>query len=120
VVEYLCDRVAVMYLGKIVELAPAEELFRRTLHPYTQSLIAAVPRMDGRRGEKTVMLNGEALNQPLLISGNAGKGCAFASRCPEAANLRSVDPQSAERCHVEEPCLREAGKGHWVSCHRIS
>jgi oligopeptide/dipeptide ABC transporter ATP-binding protein len=110
VVEYLCDRVAVMYLGQIVELAPAEELFRRTLHPYTKSLIAAVPRMEGRREVDRVVLKGETPNPADPIS-----GCAFASRCPEAL----------ERCRVEEPCLREVGdrtigSRHWVSCHRVS
>jgi oligopeptide/dipeptide ABC transporter ATP-binding protein len=57
VVEYLCDRVAVMYLGRIVETAPTRELFGRTLHPYTRSLIAAVPRLDGS-GEKRLLLKG--------------------------------------------------------------
>jgi oligopeptide/dipeptide ABC transporter ATP-binding protein len=104
VVEYLCDRVAVMYLGQIVELAPTEELFRRTLHPYTQSLIAAVPRMDGGKSGP-VILKGEIPAAPL--SGSAVTGCAFAPRCP----------RFAERCRVEEPQLREAGEGHLVSCH---
>ncbi|GHU60529.1 peptide ABC transporter ATP-binding protein [Spirochaetia bacterium] len=113
VVEYLCNRVAVMYLGQIVELAPTEELFRRKLHPYTQSLIAAVPRMDARRSgpqeTETVILKGETPNPAAPIS-----GCAFASRCPEAS-----DPRFAEQCRIEEPPLREAGEGHWVRCHRV-
>ncbi|GHV32162.1 peptide ABC transporter ATP-binding protein [Spirochaetia bacterium] len=109
VVEYLCDRVAVMYLGQIVELAPTEELFRSPLHPYTKSLIAAVPRMDGRSTEP-VLMKGELPNPADPI-----RGCAFASRCPGVA----------ERCRIEEPCLREAGdrtagSRHLVSCHRIT
>jgi oligopeptide/dipeptide ABC transporter ATP-binding protein len=104
VVEYFCNRVAVIYLGQIVEMAPTEELFRRTLHPYTKTLIAAVPRMDGRRSGP-VILQGETSAPPL--AGSPVTGCAFASRCPEAA----------ERCRVEDPQLREAGEGHWVSCH---
>jgi oligopeptide/dipeptide ABC transporter ATP-binding protein len=111
VVEYLCSRVAVMYLGRIVETASAEELFRFPLHPYTQSLIAAAPRLDGRRDTEPLPLKGETPAAPLS---GAGAGCAFAPRCP----------RSAARCHVEAPQLREAGlrtcgSGHLVRCHLL-
>jgi oligopeptide/dipeptide ABC transporter ATP-binding protein len=103
VVEYLCNRVAVMYLGRIVEQASTEELFSHTLHPYTRSLIAAVPRMERRRETPTAILKGEIPNPSAVIS-----GCPFAPRCPEAEG----------RCHAEEPILREVSPEHWVSCHR--
>jgi oligopeptide/dipeptide ABC transporter ATP-binding protein len=102
VVEYLCNRVAVMYLGRIVEQAEAAELFRHALHPYTRSLIAAVPRMERRERAETAILRGETPNPAELIT-----GCPFASRCPEAENL----------CRSEAPTLVEAAAGHWVSCH---
>jgi len=103
VVEYLCDRVAVMYLGRIVETAPADELFNNTLHPYTRSLIAAVPRLDGG-GEERPLLKGETPNPSLKI-----EGCPFAPRCPEAVS----------RCRTEAPAIRELTSGHLVSCHQI-
>ncbi|AEF84796.1 oligopeptide transport ATP-binding protein AppF [Treponema primitia ZAS-2] len=116
VVEYLCDRVMVMYLGRVVELAPAEELFRRTLHPYTRSLIAAVPRIEGPREAGGIALKGEAPSPAALITGCAGNSptkvgvasCAFAPRCPDAD----------DRCRTEAPCIQEAAPGHLVSCHR--
>jgi oligopeptide/dipeptide ABC transporter ATP-binding protein len=102
VVEYLCDRVAVMYLGQLVELAPTEELFRRTLHPYTQSLINSVPRVDRKAAPEQAALTGEPPNP-----GTAITGCAFAPRCPRAA----------PRCRTEAPPLADAGSGHLVRCH---
>jgi oligopeptide/dipeptide ABC transporter ATP-binding protein len=108
VVEYLCDHVAVMYLGKIVEQADAEGLFSDALHPYTRSLIAAVPKMERREPSETAMLRGEAPN-----AGEPIRGCAFAPRCPEAS-----DPQVAALCREKTPPLVEAAPGHWVSCHR--
>jgi oligopeptide/dipeptide ABC transporter ATP-binding protein len=108
VVEYLCSRVAVMYLGRIVEQANAEELFRDALHPYTRSLIAAVPRMERREPSETAILKGEAPGP-----GEPIRGCAFAPRCPEAS-----DPRSAALCRGEAPPLVEAAPGHWVSCHK--
>ncbi|MDR1654864.1 MAG: ABC transporter ATP-binding protein [Treponema sp.] len=102
VVEYLCDRVAVMYLGKIVESASAAEIFANTLHPYTRSLIAAVPRLGG--GGRIIPARGEPPNPAEKIT-----GCPFAPRCPEAA----------ERCRKEAPEIREVLDGHIVSCHQI-
>jgi oligopeptide/dipeptide ABC transporter ATP-binding protein len=103
VVEYLCSRVAVMYLGRIVEEADTEELFRDALHPYTRSLIAAVPRMERRGQAETAMLKGETPSPAESIT-----GCAFASRCPEAEAL----------CRVEAPQLVETAPGRLVSCHK--
>jgi ABC-type oligopeptide transport system ATPase subunit len=121
VVEYLCDRVAVMYLGRIVETAPAAELFRRTLHPYTCSLIAAVPQLD-RVGERRPLLKGEIPNPSEKIEGGSGPdgspgttsspgtaSCPFAPRCPEAVL----------RCRFESPAIQELTPGHLVSCHQI-
>jgi oligopeptide/dipeptide ABC transporter ATP-binding protein len=102
VVQYLCSRVAVMYLGRIVEQADATELFREALHPYTRSLIAAVPRMRRRERAGTAILKGETPSPADPLA-----GCAFASRCPQAQ----------PRCIAEEPRLVEASPGRWVSCH---
>jgi oligopeptide/dipeptide ABC transporter ATP-binding protein len=104
VVEYLCDRVAVMYMGKIVESASAAEIFANTLHPYTRSLIAAVPRLDGGDRDRAIPARGEPPNPAEKIT-----GCPFALRCPEAA----------ERCRKEAPEIREPQSGHIVSCHQI-
>ncbi|MDR0451604.1 MAG: ABC transporter ATP-binding protein [Treponema sp.] len=104
VVEYLCDRIAVMYLGRLVETAATEELFANTLHPYTKSLIAAVPRIDGRPAPGLI-LKGEAPN-PAGMTG----GCPFAPRCPAARK---------PRCFSDTPEIREAAPGHFASCHEI-
>jgi oligopeptide/dipeptide ABC transporter ATP-binding protein len=104
VVEYLCDRIAVMYLGRIVELAATGELFGNTLHPYTKSLIAAVPRLEGRADSRSVV-RGETPNPTDKID-----GCPFAPRCPAAQR---------PRCFFEAPVLRETAPGHQVSCHQI-
>jgi oligopeptide/dipeptide ABC transporter ATP-binding protein len=108
VVEYLCSRVAVMYLGRIVEEGEAKDLFRDALHPYTRSLIAAVPRMERREPSEATMLKGETPNpaEPL-------RGCAFASRCPDAS-----DPRRSALCRAEAPRLLEAAPGRRVSCHK--
>jgi oligopeptide/dipeptide ABC transporter ATP-binding protein len=103
VVEYLCDRIAVMYLGQVVEMAAVRELFGNTLHPYTKSLIAAVPRPGGASGPR-VVLKGETPNPADTIS-----GCPFAPRCPAAQR---------PRCFVEAPVIREAVPEHFVSCHQ--
>jgi oligopeptide/dipeptide ABC transporter ATP-binding protein len=92
-----------MYLGRNVEEAEAGELFRSPLHPYTRSLIAAVPRMERREQAETAMLRGEIPNPADPIS-----GCPFASRCPQAEPL----------CRVEAPSLVEAAPGRRVSCHK--
>ncbi|MEE8736386.1 oligopeptide/dipeptide ABC transporter ATP-binding protein [Bifidobacterium subtile] len=102
VVEHLCDRVIVMYLGAIVEMAPTRELFDRPLHPYTQSLLASRPREYPGQPVERFELNGE-------IAGAIGRArnCRFHTRCPVA--VTGV-------CDQERPQLLEVSPGHWVSC----
>lgn len=105
VVEFISDRIAVLYLGKIVELAPAGKLYENPLHPYTRSLISAIPLPDPvreRQKEEFAMLKGEV---PSPI--NPPSGCRFHPRCPERQNL----------CTNEGPILKEMGNDHFVSCH---
>lgn len=103
VVQHISDRVAVMYVGKLVEMSETEELFHQPLHPYTEALMGAVPRPDPRlRAERTV-LEGEVANPA-----NPPSGCYFHPRCRYAV----------ERCKVEEPALRALRPEHYVKCHR--
>ncbi len=101
VVEHLSDRVVIMYLGRVVEEAPAEEVFRRPNHPYTHSLLASVPRIEARRRAFTVV-QGE-IPSPL----NPPTGCHFHPRCPHAM----------PRCKVEVPALKTVAPGHRSACH---
>ncbi|MDJ0389244.1 ABC transporter ATP-binding protein [Roseomonas sp. E05] len=103
VVRRLCDRVAVMYLGRVVELAPAETLFAAPLHPYTRTLLAAAPSLDPSTRPATAALQGEPPSAARLPP-----GCAFAARCPHAA----------PRCRSEDPPLEHADDGRQVACHR--
>jgi peptide/nickel transport system ATP-binding protein len=101
VVEHLSDRVVIMYLGRVVEQAPSEQVFARPNHPYTASLLASVPRIEARKRAFAVV-QGE-IPSPL----NPPSGCHFHPRCPHAT----------ERCKVEVPKLREIAPGHFSACH---
>jgi len=109
-VEFLCDRVAVMYLGKIVELAPRAEVFANPKHPYTQALLSAAvtPDPEVQRTRRRIVLEGD-IPSPI----EPPSGCRFRTRCP-------LEPESAPRSHEEEPLLRDVGGGHLVACHLVS
>ena len=101
VVEHLSDRVLIMYLGRVVEAAPAEEVFRRPNHPYTRALLAEVPRIEARK-RAFAGVKGE-IPSPL----NPPSGCHFHPRCPHAF----------DRCRVERPALKPVAPGHTSACH---
>jgi oligopeptide/dipeptide ABC transporter ATP-binding protein len=102
VVEHVSNRVAVMYLGKMVEMTSREELFRNPLHPYTQALMSAIPIPNPRLKRQRTILKGD-VPSPL----NPPKGCRFHPRCPVAI----------EKCSYEEPAFLEVSPDHWVACH---
>ncbi len=107
VVRHISDRIAVMYLGKMVELADAKTIYEHPLHPYSKSLLSAVPVPDPKiaRANQRIMLEGD-IPSPL----NAPSGCPFRTRCPHAT----------EQCAMETPEFKEVETGHFVACHRVN
>lgn len=101
-VRHISDKIAVMYLGKIVEFAPREELFSHTAHPYTQALLSAVPTPDPESKRQRILLPGD-IPSPI----NPPTGCRFHPRCKYAC----------DKCRLEEPLLQDMGNGHSCACH---
>jgi oligopeptide/dipeptide ABC transporter ATP-binding protein len=102
VVEYICDRIVVMYLGKIIEAAPYSSLYKNPKHPYTQSLLSAIPVPDPARGRGRIILEGDV---PSPI--NPPSGCRFHTRCPKKMDI----------CVKKEPEMRSFENGHTAACH---
>ena len=103
VVRHVCNRVAVMYVGKLVEMAETDALFSKPLHPYTEALLSAVPKPDPRVRRKRILLEGDVADPA-----NPPTGCYFHPRCAYS---------DGDRCKYEEPALRELTPDHFVSCH---
>jgi oligopeptide transport system ATP-binding protein len=103
-VEHISDRVAVMYLGKMVELASSEELYRNPKHPYTQALLSAVPEPDPTVKRERILLQGD-IPSPV----NPPTGCRFHTRCPLAQDI----------CKQADPVFQDVGNGHHVACHLV-
>jgi len=102
VVEHICDRIAVMYLGKIVEMAAYDDIYNHPKHPYTEALLSAIPVPDPKMHKRRIILKGDVpspINPPM--------GCHFHPRCP----------RRMEHCDRDEPHLKDAGDSHFVSCH---
>jgi peptide/nickel transport system ATP-binding protein len=103
VVQHISDRVAVMYVGKLVEMADAEELYLSPLHPYTEALMSAVPKADPKYQSDRIIMQGDVADPS-----NPPSGCYFHPRCSYAV----------DRCKTEAPVFRELKTDHFVSCHR--
>ncbi len=104
-VRHISDRVAVMYLGKIMELTDREEIYKKPLHPYTKALMSAVPIPDPQieKKRKRIILEGD-----IPSPAHPPAGCNFSTRCPVVM----------DKCHTEDPEFVDVGGGHWVACHR--
>jgi oligopeptide transport system ATP-binding protein len=105
VVRHIANRVAIMYAGKLVEMAPAAEVFRNPLHPYTRLLLSAVPRPDPHRRQSLPATEGARIDSP-----RPSAGCSFYQQCP----IRRPD------CQCDEPELTQVSAGHWVSCFAVA
>lgn len=103
VIEHVSDRVGVMYVGHMVELAPTEEIYLKPRHPYTEALLSAIPRVDPTRKFNRILLPGEVAN-----AANLPTGCCFHPRCKYCT----------EKCKKEVPTWQEVSTGHYVACHR--
>ena len=106
VVKHISDRILVMYLGRVMEIASCDDLYERPLHPYTQALLSAIPVADPtiEEGREAVVIQGEV---PSILK--RPSGCPFHNRCPRCT----------ERCRTETPELHDAGDGHMVACHLV-
>lgn len=103
VIRYICDRVALMYMGKILEVGSVEDIFQQPMHPYTEALLSAMPVADPEYKAEEIILEGEIST----LGGEEGT-CRFAPRCPA---------RKSDRCTEEEPVLKELSDGHLVACH---
>jgi len=103
VIRYICDRVALMYLGRIVEMGSIEEIFQKPLHPYTRALLSAIPMTDPDYASEEIILKGDVSTLAAV-----GSGCCFAPRCPA---------ERMDLCSKVEPELKDVGEGHLVACH---
>lgn len=102
VVHHISDRVGVMYLGKMVEIATADELYDRQAHPYTKALLSAIPQVESRKMQERIILQGEVPSPS-----NPPSGCYFHTRCPHCTR----------QCTESEPVFRDLGNGHYAACH---
>jgi peptide/nickel transport system ATP-binding protein len=109
VVRFFCDQIAVMYLGQIAEIGPADAIYAPPYHPYTEALLSAVPVPDPRVEQKHIRLSG---NVPSAL--NPPSGCRFHTRCPRRAEML---PDGGAICEVETPPWRDVGNGHCIFCH---
>jgi peptide/nickel transport system ATP-binding protein len=109
VVRFICDKIAVMYLGQIAEIGPSEAIYAPPYHPYTEALLSAVPIPDPSAEQKHIRLSG---NVPSAL--NPPTGCRFHTRCPRRPEML---PDGGKICVEQEPPAREAGAGHWIYCH---
>lgn len=107
VVHYMCDRVGVMYLGRLVEIGEVEDIYASPLHPYTKALISAIPDLKSKLKIEDVILNGEISSLSIIPT-----GCPFHTRCPDASEIcRNAEPEMKNVSHN--------GKEHYVRCHRV-